>query len=115
MMTGKNDSNSPPTTSRVRNFEPRTPSRRSAKSFRRLRARTNVRATNSKKINAERAAKDKRGKRCWLVSGLRNGRSKDDWERRIPKSRRIPIASKMITFLRLVVPWLRVGLGGDTL
>ena len=48
------------------------------------------------------------------MSGLRNGRSKDDWERRMPKSRRIPIASKMIAFLRLVVFWFRVGFEADT-
>ena len=56
-ITGTNDSRSAPATMRVRNFDPSTPSRRSAKSFSRLRIKTNVRATNSRKINADKAAK----------------------------------------------------------
>ena len=55
-ITGTKESSNAPTTMRVRNFEPNTPRRRSANSFRRLRNRTNVSATNSRKISAESAA-----------------------------------------------------------
>ena len=43
-------------TMRVRNFEPRTPRRRSANSLSKLRRRTNVKATNNRKIKADSAA-----------------------------------------------------------
>src|SRR5712692_1117879 len=99
MMTGRNESSNPPTTRRVRNLDPRTPSLRSANSFSRLRASTNVSATNSS---------------CWLVAGLRNGRSNEDWESRIPNSTKIPIASRTIIFFRLGASLLRVELGVDT-
>ena len=54
--TGSDDNNRAPATMRVRNFDPNTPKRRSAKSFSRLRISTKVSATNSRKISAERAA-----------------------------------------------------------
>src|SRR5713101_9210912 len=108
MMTGRNESSKPPTTSRVRNLDPRTPSLRSANSFSRLRASTKVSAKNKRKMTAESAAKNRS---CWLVSGLRNGRSNEDWESRIPKRTKIPIASRTIIFFRLGVSLLRVELG----
>jgi hypothetical protein len=49
------------------------------------------------------------------MSALKTSRFKDDWERRIPKDTAIPMASKMMAFLRLVVSLLRVGLGAATL
>src|ERR1700690_231221 len=107
-MTGRNESKRLPTTKRVRNFDPRTPSLRSAKSFRRLRARTNVSATNRRKISAEREAKKSN---CWLVFGFR-GRSKEVNESSTANSSAIPTASGMMTFFRLE-GFIRVGLGAD--
>ena len=54
-MTGTKESNSEPTTMRVRNFEPKTPMRRSASSFSRFRTSTNVSATNNKEMSTESA------------------------------------------------------------
>src|SRR5262249_52386432 len=111
-MTGRNERSKLTTTKRVRNFDPRTPSLLSAKSLSRLRARTKVRATKSRKMSAESEAKTRS---CWLVSGLRNGRSNEVSERRIPKTRKRPMAAKMMTFLRLeVFSSLRVELDVDT-
>src|SRR5262249_4128848 len=82
-MTGRIDSSSPTTTMRVRNFDPRTPRRRSAKSLSRFRARMKVNATNNRKTSAERAAKNRS---CWLVSGFRKGRSKEVCDRTMPNT-----------------------------
>src|SRR5579863_8046152 len=109
-MTGRNESKRLPTTKRVRNFDPRTPSLLSAKSFNRFRARTNVSATNRRKINAEREAKNNS---CWLVPGLR-GRSKEVSESNTQKSRASPTANGIMTFFRLEgLRSGRVGLGAD--
>src|ERR1700690_60216 len=109
-MTGRNESKRLPTTRRVRNFDPRTPSLRSAKSFRRLRAKTNVSATNRRKIKAEREAKKSN---CWLVFGFR-GRSKEVNESNTAKSSAIPTASGIMTFFRLEgFRFNRVGSGAD--
>src|SRR5436190_15565922 len=102
-MTGINDSSRLPTTRRVRNFDPRTPSRRSANSLIRLRARTNVSVTNSRNTRAESAA---RKTVCWLLAGLINGRSNDDSDSNTPNSSKLPIERKIMSFLRL-------GFGGN--
>ena len=96
-MTGRMDNSSPTTTMRVRNFDPSTPRRRSANNFSRLRANTNVSATNSRKTTAERVAKKRS---CWLVSGLRNGRSNEVCDRTIPKTSKRATANRMIVLLR---------------
>ena len=50
------------------------------------------------------------------MSGFRNGRSKEDCESRSPNSSRIPIASRIMAFLRPdVFPPGRIGLAVDTL
>jgi hypothetical protein len=54
-ITGTNDKSSAPATILVRNFDPKTPMRRSAKSLSRLRASTNVRATKSSEMSSDSA------------------------------------------------------------
>src|SRR5919109_1383659 len=111
-MTGRIDNNRPTTTIRVRNLDPSTPRRRSANNFSRLRANTNVSATNSRKTTAERVAKKRS---CWLVSGLRKGRSNEVCDRTIPNTSKRAIASRMIVFLRRERSLeTRAGLGVDT-
>src|SRR3954464_10473107 len=100
-ITGKKESSKLPTTKRVRNFDPNTPIRRSAKSLIRFRARTNVSVTNSKNTNAESAA---RKTVCCVVLGLIKGRSNDDSESRIANSTKLPAARKMISRLRSLGP-----------
>src|SRR2546423_5605430 len=92
-MTGRKESNKLPTTRRVRNFDPNTPIRRSAKSLIRFRARTKVSVTNSRNTKADNAA---RKTVCCVVLGLINGRSNDDSESRMANSRKLPAASIMI-------------------
>src|SRR5437016_12490720 len=111
-MTGSMDSSSPTTTMRVRNLDPSTPRRRSANNFSRLRANTKVSATNRRKTTAERVAKKRS---CWLVSGLRNGRSNEVWDRTIPKTSKRATASRMIVLLRRDRSLdTRVGVGAAT-
>src|SRR5579864_5447876 len=98
-MTGTDESKSAPATMRVRNFEPSTPRRRSAKSFSRLRSKTKVRATKSRKISAESAAKTAMS---WLFPGLRKFRSKAVCEIRIASSKKTEIDSRITTCLRYV-------------
>src|SRR6185312_2980 len=100
-MTGRKESSKLPTTRRVRNFDPNTPIRRSAKSLIRFRARTNVSVTNSRNTNAESAA---RKTVCCVVLGLIKGRSNDDSESRIANSTKLPAARKMISRLRSLGP-----------
>src|SRR5438552_946470 len=69
-MTGTAESISDPKTILVRNFEPRTPVRRSAKSFSRLRASTKQSASVINKIKVESATKTRV---CCELSGLRIG------------------------------------------
>ena len=96
-MTGSDDSKSAPATMRVRNFEPSTPRRRSANSFSRLRIRTNVSATNNRKINAESAAKTTMS---WLFPGRRKVSSKAVCETRMASKTKTEIASRIITCFR---------------
>src|SRR5262249_24216952 len=97
----------------VRNLEPKTPRRRSAKSLSRFRPRTNVSATKRRKMSAESAAKIRV---CWLERGLRNVRLNAVCDTRIASSRKMPEASKMMAFLRLEVFCTgRVGVGPATL
>src|SRR2546430_15888823 len=96
-MTGRKESNKLPTTRRVRNFDPNTPIRRSAKSLIRFRARTKVSVTNSRNTKADNAA---RKTVCCVVLGLINGRSNDDSESRMANSRKLPAASIMIRRFR---------------
>src|SRR5579864_5042783 len=96
---------------RVRNFEPSTPSRRSANSLSRLRASTNVSATKRRKINAERA---KKTAISWLLPGRRNVRSKAVCETRMASKRKTAIASRIMYCLRLEVLGCRVGADCDT-
>src|SRR5712692_7982115 len=87
-----------PTTSRVRNFDPSTPNRRSANSLIKLRARTKVKVTNRRKTTAERATKNTV---CWLFAGLMNGKSKDVCASRRPNSTRLTAVKIMTSFFRL--------------
>ena len=97
-MTGRKESRRLPTTSRVRNLDPRTPKRRSANNFNRLRQSTKVSTTNNRKTINESAT---RNTVCWLVAGLMNGRSKDDSESKTPNNSRLPIVNRMMIFFRL--------------
>src|SRR5438270_8499479 len=100
-MTGRKESSKLPTTRRVRNFDPSTPIRRSAKSLIRFRASTKVSVTNSRNTNADRAA---RKTVCCVVLGLIKGRSNEDSESKIANSTRLPADSRMISRLRSFGP-----------
>ena len=91
---------------RVRNFEPRIPSLRSAKSFSKLRISTNVSATNRRKIRADNAAKTTIS---WLLPGCRKFKSKAVCDTRIASKRNTEIDSRMMTCLRYEVFTDRVG------
>src|SRR5205814_9685736 len=97
-MTGMKESSRLPTTSRVRNFDPSTPSLRSANNLIRLRNSTNVRAPKSSETSNVNATSETV---CWFVLGLMNRSSNDERENRIPNSGRPAAASHRITFLRL--------------
>ena len=105
-MTGSDDKRRAPTTMRVRNFEPRIPSLRSAKSFSKLRISTNVSATNRRKIRADNAAKTTIS---WLLPGCRKFKSKAVCDTRIASRRNTEIDSRMMTCLRYEVFTDRVG------
>src|SRR5277367_2729582 len=109
MIVGKNESKRLATTRRVRNFEPGTPSRRSASNFRRFRASTTVSATNNKKIKTENEAN---ASNCWFESGFRNGRSKEVCGRITAKTSTTLMDSKMTAFFRLEALG-RIGVGLD--
>src|SRR5581483_6899625 len=96
-ITGRKESNRLPTTRRVRNFDPRTPSRRSAKSLMRFRARTNVSVTNSRNTSADKAA---RKTVCSVVLGLMKGTSNEDSHSKTANKRKLPAASKRIKRFR---------------
>lgn len=97
---GTDESNNPPTTMRVRNFDPNTPSRRSANNFNRLRESTKNRATNSRKMRIEIAAKTTIS---WLLPGVRNFRSNAVCDTRMASRRNTLTAKRMIARLRLDV------------
>src|SRR5579863_4042398 len=96
---------------RVRNFEPNTPMRRSAKSFSRLRNRTKVRATNNREMRKVSAQKTRISS---LLPGRRKLGSKAFCETRIASKSRTAIASKIMARLRLDVFGVRVGAGCGT-
>src|SRR5438270_10926446 len=78
-ITGTAESSSEPKTILVRNLEPSTPPRRSAKSLSRLRASTKQSATVIRRIRVESATKTSV---CCELSGLRMGvRLKAFWEK----------------------------------
>src|SRR5581483_2976817 len=95
-MTGMKDSSKPATTRRVLNFEPSTPSLRSANSLRRFRANTKVSATNRKKMSPDNAAKKIS---CWLLSGV-SVRLNDACHRITTKRMTTPAASNGIALRR---------------
>src|SRR5271157_907037 len=70
-MTGPSDNSSAPSTMWLRNLDPRAPALRSAYSRSKVRSKTNVNATKSRKISAETAAKITVSS---LVSGCRKVR-----------------------------------------
>ena len=97
-MTGPSDSSSAPITMRLRSLDPMTPVLRSAYSRSRVRSSTNVSATNSRKINADSAAKISVSS---LVSGCRNVSLKVACAKITPNSRKIAIDSATIAGVRL--------------
>src|ERR1700733_6388968 len=105
---GTDERSRPPTTMRVRNFDPRTPRRRSANSFNKLRESTKKSATNNRKIKIEIAAKTAIS---WLLPGVRNLRSKAVCETRMTSRKKTATARRMIARLRLEVLGSRVGVG----
>src|ERR1700722_8213761 len=93
---------------RVRNFDPSTPSLRSANNFNRLRESTKNKATKSRKIKIEIAANTAIS---WLFPGVRNFRSKAVCETRIASKRKTATAKRIIARLRLELFGNRVGIG----
>src|SRR5579863_9619490 len=109
--TGTNESSSAPATMRVRNFEPRTPMRRSANSFSRLRNRTKVKATNNSEMRKVRAQKTRISS---LLPGRRKLGSKAFCETRMASKSKTAMASRMMARLRLEDFRVRVGAGSRT-
>ena len=96
-ITGPSDINSAPMTMRLRNLEPSTPVLRSAYSRNNVRIRTTTKATNSRNMSAESAAKISVSS---LVSGSSRVSLNVAWAKMIANSRNVVIESAMTAGVR---------------
>src|SRR5271157_1108166 len=105
-MTGPSDNSSAPSTMWLRNLDPRAPALRSAYSRSKVRSKTNVNATKSRKISAETAAKITVSS---LVSGCRKVRLNVACAKMMANRKKRQMQSATIAGVRLGFCFGRIG------